>query len=212
MLKIQRVRTKSMLFLIILSTVTTISSESFATIYAETHFNTGLEGWTAVGDGSISWQATGGNPGGYLQAVDPALGINTDAAAPMPFLGDWSSLDGIGWLSVDLTIISGGNVTDGEMFQISGPGGAAYVLWPITAGPPHGQWDTFSVRMDKSAWTMTSGTWEGLLLNVQSLLIDLEHINGVETTGLDNVVLTPEPCTLFLFAFGGLAAMRRHRV
>jgi hypothetical protein len=209
MVKARHIR-KGMLLVGMLVTIA-VPNTTFGDVYAATHFDAGLEGWTAVGDGSISWQAIGGNPGGYLRAVDPAYGINTDAVAPTPFLGDWSALNGIAILSSDLTVISGGGLDEGPMFQISGPEGAAYVRWSPTAGPPHGQWGTFAVPLKESEWVITRGTWGGLLSDVTSLQIDLEFIGGVETTGLDNVVLTPEPATLLLFGLGGLVAMRKCR-
>jgi len=173
----------------------------------ETTFEIGLEGWTAVGDGSISWQSAGGNPGAYFQASDPATGANTWAVAPPEYLGNWLALDGSGVLSADLTIISGGSVSEGAMFQVSGPGGSAEYVWPASAGPPHGQWATYSRTIAESEWTVTSGTWAGLLANVTDLRIDMEHITGVETTGLDNVRLVPEPSTIALIGMGAIGLL-----
>jgi hypothetical protein len=185
--------------------------QTLAAPVAWTDFGAGLDGWTAVGDGSISWQSTGGNPGGFLRAVDPASGPNTDAAAPAKFPGDWRAYEGTGTISADATIISGGAVSDGMEFLLAGPGGAAHHRWPTSAGPPHGAWATFSLPIEESAPEVTSGTWSDLLANVTSLRIDLEHVTGTETTGLDNVVLTPEPAAMWLLAFAAPALVRRRR-
>jgi hypothetical protein len=90
------------------------------------------------------------------------------------------------------------------MFAISGPGGAARKLFPIDAGPPHGEWDAFSVPIIQSEWEVTAGTWTDLLRDVTLVRIDMERISVVEVTGLDNVFLTliPEPSTAPLLGFG----------
>jgi len=188
-----------------------VERDTISAFSVSSMFDSDLDGWTGTGDGTISWQGSGGNPDGYLQAEDPATGGNTDAVAPPKFLGNWSLFENTGSLSADLTIISGGAVSEGAMFQISGPGGAAHLAWPTADGPPHGEWATFKVPIVESHWTVTSGTWDALLPDVQSLLIDMEHITGVETTGLDNVVLStlspdPIPDTAYFSLQGAFAA------
>ncbi|MCK4716105.1 MAG: hypothetical protein KAT54_04810, partial [Candidatus Marinimicrobia bacterium] len=57
-------------------------------------FSTGTENWNAMGDGTMSWQSSGGVSGGYIQISDWASGDWHWAVAPDSWQGDWSSLIG----------------------------------------------------------------------------------------------------------------------
>ncbi len=57
-------------------------------------FQTGTEGWSASGDGTLEWKSTGGVPGGYLQISDWGTGDWHWAVAPPAWSGDWSELKG----------------------------------------------------------------------------------------------------------------------
>ena len=194
------------------SLVFVVTAPTWATVIAETRFDSGLEGWTKEGDGTVTWQSSGGNPDGYLRAVDPAQGPDTRAIAPAEFLGDWSHFDGTGYLSADLKIISGSQagIHTGPRFIISGPGGEAVKMWQ-EADAPYGYWDTFSVDIMESEWDVTSGTWDALLSDVTGFRVKMEFITGVETTGLDNVMLVPEPAALSVMALGGVALLFRRK-
>ena len=165
------------------------SNSSASFVYSD--FDAGLDGWTCVGDGTCSNPTTGGNPGGFLKNSDPATGANTDAVAPSKFLGDWSALNGNGYLQLDQIILSGsGNQTQGPNIIIQGPGGKATTKYEPSEGPPVGSWKSYTFPISEDSWSITSGSWIGLLGDVASLKIDMEFIVGVEQTGLDNVVLT----------------------
>ena len=55
-------------------------------------FDTGTEGWSAVGDvaGPVTWLATGGHPAGHAELTDQVLGGVTYFVAPPKFHGDHS--------------------------------------------------------------------------------------------------------------------------
>ena len=59
-----------------------------------TNFTTGLENWSAGGDGTLLWLSAGGQPGGYLQISDWGSGDWFYAVAPASWSGDWRSLIG----------------------------------------------------------------------------------------------------------------------
>lgn len=183
-----------------------MSNTASAAIIAISDFSSDLDGWTKQGDGSITQSATGGNPGGFLRASDPAAGSNTNAFAPAKFLGDWSSYDnGVGFVSADFTIITAnGPHTEGVEFFISGPGGSASFLFPTADGPTIGSWNTYVLPISQSSWNLISGSWAALLSDVQVLRLDLEFISGTEVTGLDNVLLAtvPLPPAIWLFGSG----------
>jgi hypothetical protein len=139
----------------------------------------------------------------------------TKVSAPSKFLGDWSSLNGTGWIEYDHRIFDSGPNPVFEIpyeILISGPGGSAY--W--RGGYPSGQtdWVHFEANLVDSEWVVTSGTWSGLLTDVTQMLINVEQVSNVglgEIDGIDNIALVPEPGTLILLAIGGLAIMRRRR-
>ncbi len=57
-------------------------------------FDSGLDNWSASGDGTASWQSSGGKLNGYLQISDWASGDWYYATAPSTWTGDWQSLIG----------------------------------------------------------------------------------------------------------------------
>lgn len=57
-------------------------------------FSRGLEGWTSGGDGTMAWQSSGGDDGGYLHIQDWASGDWHYAVAPADWGGDWRGLIG----------------------------------------------------------------------------------------------------------------------
>ena len=182
-------------------------------------FDSGWDGWTAcaaspAGPGQLStWQPAGGNPGGYIDFVDEDGG-DGGISAPAAFLGNWSSLDGVGQLRWDSIIFSPGtpplNFASYPWATITGPGGSA--TWHVP-GTDNTQWETFTAPISSSDWTMNSGSWSSLLADVTSLVITDERVgNGGppgDHDGLDNVVLssTPEPSTLVLLGIGAVSLL-----
>jgi len=147
-------------------------------------FDTDLDGWRIIGDNSAIWQSTGGNPGGCLDVNDAAVGSTNYASAPSKFLGDWSAFTAADSVFFDIYEVntSGGAWVSVQQVRIEGPGGAAWANDPrIVLPAPQSVWIRVRVMMDPAAWTLESGTWEGLLGNVTSLRIMAEWINGSES-------------------------------
>lgn len=151
-------------------------------------FDSSLEGWTGA---EISHMATGGNPGGYIHFVDPDSSGNS-VIAPAMFQGDWTVFQS---LSYDHRIFGTGTINqivDYEV-QISGPGGSA--VWtsdPATGVTP---WVTLVASLQEAEWSV-SGSWAGLLSNVTTLSIRIEHVDnsgGGDVEGIDNVRLSGVP-------------------
>jgi len=189
-------------------------------------FDTDLDGWTPSPPGlpapllpEVTWQAVGGNPGGFAR-FDDRTDADTYIQAPAKFLGDWSSLDGVGAIYYDHLIddIGGNPQFLGFEFKywitLAGPGGSA--AWRENLFQPLPvAWVTNKVPIDKPYWVVTGGTWPGLLADVQEFRIGIEAVNNKgqesgEITGIDNVVI-PEPGTLAMLAFGGALLLRRRR-
>jgi len=160
-------------------------------------FDSDLDGWTLVGNPTLSHQATNGNPGGFAR-YDDTPGPLGDGwiVAPPKFLGNWTSLDGVGQLSWDHRILSPGEgetLLNGQA-RISGPGGIAVYYSGVVFTT---LWQTFTAPLEESAWIMTAGSWDALLSNVTDLRIRIEsaHNDGpaLDVDGIDNVSLSSEP-------------------
>ncbi len=174
-------------------------------------FDTDLQGWRVTGDNAMTWQSTGGNPGGCLAVNDLATGDNNLAVAPPAFLGDWRGMSTGDSLAADFWFVntSGGTLYYGPyLFRIAGPGGAATALTGTI--PPQSAWTRIGVALDPAAWTLESGTWGALLADVNSVTIESEFVTGDETVRLDNVRLSGtvtrvfEPCVVETFTSAGL--------
>jgi len=157
-------------------------------------FETSLDGWTLVdadgnsAQGTLFWQATGGNPGGFAFYRD----FGSDGgfiSAPSAYLGDWSELNGTGELRYEHRIVFMNNVTAIVPYEvrIAGTGGQARYLGGISPGP--GSWVQVTVPINEIDWTVTTGTWAGILSGVTNLRIRIEQVDGNDHDGIDNVWL-----------------------
>lgn len=148
----------------------------------------GIGDWSFEGAGTASNPGSGGNGGGFLQVAD-RTGANSYGFAPPAFLGDWSSLDGSGSLTLDIRVLSaaGTNLGSPDFIRLAGPGGTAHVA--LSAGdltiPPR-VWKRFTFPLQASGWVVDAGSWAALLAQVTECRLDLEYYDGTETVGLDN--------------------------
>jgi len=184
-------------------------------------FDTDLDGWTPSPPGlpvpilpEVIWQPLGGNPGGFARFEDRS-DATSYIEAPAKFLGDWSSLDGVGAIRYDHLIDDIGIRPVGFIYftKLSGPGGSA--AWYESIGPIPVGWATKTVPLNEPQWFVTSGTWADLLDDVQGFRIGIEAVSNElqesgEIAGVDNVVI-PEPGTMAMLALGGVALLRRRR-
>jgi hypothetical protein len=159
-------------------------------------FDTDLDGWTSSPGGTMTFGATGGNPGGFLRHADAD---NTDmfVSAPAKFLGDRSSFIG-GTVSFD------GIATDGVTGDYSPYGivklrsGGAEVFADLApANNPAATWSTFSAPLSAPTFGTDPATFAAILGNLTAIEVLTEsRIGVVETVGFDNFRLSspvPEP-------------------
>lgn len=206
---------------LLLSALALSASAQAAALTVFSGFDSSLEGWTKVIEQttSISHAASGGNPGGYARNVDQGP-TGGDIMAPPSWLGDWSGYEG-GQLSWDFRLFSPGP-NDGRPFgppmaTLTGPGGTA-VFTSATVPTVAAGWYATSVPMHAASWTVTGGSWAGVLADVTEFKLQIEAVFSTglpgEVTGIDNVLLSPvpEPSQTLLLALGlGLCGAAIHR-
>jgi hypothetical protein len=156
----------------------------------------GTGDWTFQGTSGASNPGSGGNGGGFCLISDNAS-YNSYAYAPSVFLGDWSTLDGAGYITIDLRILSrtGTNEGSAEFIRLSGGGNAAYVSLAPSALPAGSfAWETYVFPLVEAEWTLDLGTWASLLSEVEEIEIDLEFFTGAEQVGFDNFGRLADSC------------------
>lgn len=166
---------------------------------ATSTFDENDEDWTVVG-GALgpNYFPAGGNPGGYISAVDQVTDIFWYWQAPSKFLGDVSAAHGH-MLTFDLRQ---SNTSDQDTAQVDiFLEGASLTLTFDTSPNPGTDWTAYTILMDETAGWEVLGT--GIpptlvqMLDVLSALTDLrirgEYRFGANTGDLDNVVLNRAP-------------------
>lgn len=202
-------------------------------------FDSNADGWGIVsfrdlsipdysifGNYAPTYNATGGNPGGYISSTDPDAGDFT-FSAPSQFLGNQSGSVGQ-TLSYD-TFHAGAMSFAGVGSDLILTDGTTRLLWRANPSLNLGSaWQTINVPLSPSAeWTVNSPTgalattadFQAVLGNLTGLFIRGEYTSGSETAALDNVRLNsaatgnvPEPASALLLLGGLLAGGSLRRV
>jgi len=196
------------------------------------NFNSTAESWT-LGDSdpssSLTYFATGGNPGGYILFTDAAQGNNDVFSAPAKFLGNDSSFMG-GTMSFDLAHNEpADDITISPLVIFGGTGDtlSLIIAAPATSSNPY-TWTSYNIGLNSSAgFVFDGGTNSGsgfnlsggtaatpgdisvVLGNVTAIYVPADMHNGTEVTGLDNFALAsvPEPSTWGVLAGGAVALL-----
>lgn len=167
-------------------------------------FDTDAEGWAVFGDAeggtaTPDYNATGGNPGGYLSADDDVAGGTWYWDAPDAYLGNRSgSFERT--LSFDLRQTATSNQFDNADLVLRGGG---MELRFDTAENPGTDWTSYAVLLSTDAgWTVgdteeapTEAEFMAVLSDLTALRIRGEFRTGADTGSLDNVVLETDPAT-----------------
>jgi hypothetical protein len=187
-------------------------------------FDTDNGGWTHVGDSTTppTFNATGGNPGGYISIFDLAQGAGDFFVAPAKYLGNQSGAVNQ-TLALDLLLSDAPTGTSSDVVLSNGTTSLVYVFSPQ---PTAGSWNHEVLTFNTSDPNWHVGTPSGPapvmsdFQNVLSSLTTLEILGdyhaGTETVGLDNVDLhvvpVPEPgCLGYAAALLVAGFVRRRR-
>ncbi len=192
-------------------------------------FDRGAEGWTVTGDvHPIEWESSGGNPGGYIKAVDDATGQWWFFASPSTWQGDWTQYIN-GTLSFDLTLIqhygNWDNNQDAVRIYYGSNQAQDFYAWGknmINHPAQYPSWSSYEITIDSTTFTNPDGTpidaatFNSNMSHVTELWIRGEYINGGDTEGLDNVQVraVPIPGAVWLLGSGliGLVVANRKRI
>jgi hypothetical protein len=164
----------------------------------KSEFATKVEGWSVAGDTTsvaATFVPTGGNPGGFAQTIDQAVGGIMYWVAPGKFRGERSAMYG-GRLEYDLQQSATDSQFTADDIVLTGGG----VTLTTSAGPAPGiTWTHYSVPLVAgSGWKVggvdaTEAQVRAALADVTDLRIRAEYRDGADTDGLDNVLLVPGP-------------------
>jgi hypothetical protein len=178
-------------------------------------FTTNVDGWTLVTRGIITYRATGGNLGGYLDVQDTGSASYDDYIyAPAKFLVDLTAFNG-GTLSFDAKWLDlAGGTLNNNSFGTIRLGGATGVSRDLAViGLPGATWAPYSINLTAAAWGLTEAQWTTLLANVTEIRICLDAtVLANEHIGFDNFQLyhddqpseepLPDPQALWLMVAG----------
>jgi hypothetical protein len=180
-----------------------IAYDGHAMPFARSTFDNNAEDWTVTGDSTSAtptYIAGGGNPGGYLTAMDSAVGGVWYWEAPTKFLGNKRGAYGYS-LTYDLRMRGNGPLFDSSDVILDGAGiSLQLVLTPPV--PANLEWTTYSATLSAAAdWRVDA--YDGplasevqikaVLANITRLRIRGEFITGSDIGDLDNVILNGLP-------------------
>ena len=208
-----------------------------APVFAQTwNFDASAQGWTlfdaigsgnyaSMGTGSLTWNATGGNPGGFVSAIDPSSGSFMFQA---PISGvNYSAFNG-GLLKFSLQTDQTPDFIDDAVIVFKGGAGGLTIVSSLGVLPGV-SFTNYSLGLNASAFhlnnlagaVVTTSQFADVLGNLNVFLIDGEFHNGIsETTGLDSVAFSapvvgtavPEPSVYGLagaLLLTGMIVLRR---
>ncbi len=192
-----------------------------ALAWVESTFDNGLDGWVAV---DLPWpdpgappqalntyvpdyEASGGNPGGYISLQDPSAGPVFYWRAPADFLGDRGDAYG---QQLRFDLASSGSMTLVEQEDVVLVGAGLTLVYHLPSYPLP-TFTTYSIPLDETGWrhdndvgaAASAADMQAVLSALEALYIRGEYLDGGNETGyLDNVVLESELPNDIIFVSG----------
>ena len=175
--------------LVVLALTGSLSAQAIV----ESTFDVDVDGWVGINANSITHQATGGNPDGFLE-VDNGDSSTTWLFGPEKFRGDKSAYDG-GEVRFDGRMISGtGSPETGSqnygVLTLRASDGTSMEA-DLAPGQPTGLWTTFAVPLTAATFGVSQGTFDFILADIGNFRLSVEAMTGDEVQALDNVRLIP---------------------
>ncbi len=176
-----------------------------------------LAGWTFDDNGFGTWDNPGvdGNPGGYARYTDVGGPDSPPQLfAPAEFLGDYNSYIGGDFqydIRLEMAPDEPGEPSNYPRIRLLGADGSeARALADFI---PTTDWQQVTINIVESDWEMVSGTWSGLIDNVDGLYFGGDVLlGGGPEAGVDNFRLfIPAPGSVALLGLAGVATLRRRR-
>jgi hypothetical protein len=171
------------------------AAKKHVVVLAQSTFDTNNEDWSTIGDAfSADYNATGGNPGGFISGVDQSLGSTWYFRAPAKFLGNRLAAYG---QTLTYDIIASDVPDNRGAADVILRGGGITLLYSGVRLPTT-SWSHFSVVIKPGKnWVLgdtnrkaTAKQFKKVLANLEELDIRGEYITGPDTEGLDNVMLS----------------------
>jgi hypothetical protein len=171
-------------------------------------FDSDAQGWLAVQGGmgattAATYQASGGNPGGYVQLVD--TNVTDGGSLSTALAGDFSSAYG-GVLSADLKVSRAWSGPFVPYLQISGTTSSGRCVFSTGAVPADGSFHTITAVLTET--TNPDCTWsagvtdfsrvgfQALLAHTAAVVVSADVDTPVgDTVSLDNLLLIGVPDT-----------------
>jgi hypothetical protein len=158
------------------------------------NFEASAEDWRASDSAAtLTWESSGGTPGGYLHGSRSGSTNLWYFLSPLAWAGDWS---GYQTIKFEFAIPSGhypSSDTAG-MVVIAGSNGMT-MTW--TGPTPLWTWTYYEISLSPTDFGVDQATFEGIMAGVSELRILAEFVGETETVGLDSVVVTATPPTVF---------------
>jgi len=188
--------TRMLALVAVLALIPVLVGANPVVIVAETYFESDLEGWELLPgpQEQLTWEPSEGEPGGHARFEDTSP-TTEFLRAPADYLGDWSWMNGTGYLFWEHCLVRLGYGPAIRDYQavIAGPGGRAVFT---SQGPPGVTgWEPIVAHIYEGAWDVEAGSWSAILDDVDTLLIAIELVENsgsgseADIDGLDNVVL-----------------------
>jgi hypothetical protein len=158
------------------------------------------EGWIVTDDGNLFYSPTGGNPGGYIFAIDRVEGDTFYFQAPARYHGNRSDAYGT-FLMFDLVWTETAASEPKDIPADVIISGAGLTLTTSLPDPPANTWTSYALALHPSGGWVREGTTapataaeiQSVLGSLQQLRIRGEYRHGPEQGGLDNVRLGAMP-------------------